>query len=338
MQTLVRGFPGFLVVVLIAAAALIAAEYLSLSAILIAILLGFVVGNLIRLPAKHQVGIKWAESYGLALAVALLGVQLNLAVLMQINPINLSLIAAAILLTFLVTFMLAKFLRVSRTEACLLASGQAICGSAAVMAVSQSIRVPNTAQTGLVIAVINFLGFLGVFITPWLIQTFFHQQEVASGFLIGNTLQSMGHVVAAGFSVSDEVGHGAVLFKMCRILFLIPTLLVLVFYFNRSVNQPLISTNDSRVNTSVFVWLKWVPLFIWGFLALLVLNNLGWITQGVELRLTQLGDGLFVLAMAAIGLSIRLTDLWQQGSKLLLLGGTVFVLQIGFSLLVAAYI
>lgn len=338
MQTLVRGFPGFLMVILIAVVAFMVAEYLQQNAILMAILLGFVVGNLNRVSVKYQVGIKWAESYGLSLAVALLGVQLNLDVLMQINPLSLTVIATAIILTFVVTFIGAKFLHLSRTEACLLASGQAICGSAAVMAVSQSIRVSNTAQTGLVIAVVNFLGFLGVFITPWLIQTYLQSDDAASGFLIGNSLQSMGHVVAAGFSVSDEVGHGAVLFKMCRILFLIPTLLLLLFYFNRSVDQSHKSAVENQVNTSVFDWLKWVPLFIWGFLTLLVMNNLGWIGQGIELRLTQLGDVLFVVAMAAIGLGIGLRDLWQQGGKLLLLGGMVFGLQIGFSLLVASYL
>lgn len=333
MHPIVRVFPGFLLVVLLAFSAELLAEYVGLNAILMAILLGFIWANLIRLPQRYKVGVKWVESYGLALAVALLGVQLNLSVLMQINLFTLTVIGLSIMLTFAITGLLAKALKISTMESCLLASGQAICGTAAVMAASQSMRISNTAATALIIAVINFLGFLGVFVTPWLLQNILHYDEVINGFVIGNTLQSMGHVVAAGFSVNDTVGQGAVLIKMCRILFLIPTLLVLVFYFSRSKKSPQNSTNH-EVKISQLDWLKWIPLFIWGFLALVVLNSLGWVNQQVELRLTELGDVLFVLAMAAIGLNIQLRDMWQQAGKILLLGGLVFILQIGFTLLV----
>jgi len=237
MRTILEGLPGVFVSGILAALALLMGQYINVSATLLAILLGFLVGNSIQLPSRLKLGIGWFESHGLATAVALLGVQLNLTVLMLINPVSLTVIVMAILITFMITFLLAKLLRVNSVESCLLASGQAICGSAAILAASKILNVPNKAQIGLIIAVINFLGFLGVFISTWLVQQFFQQDEIVSGFLIGNTLQSMGHVVGAGFSVSDEVGHGAVLIKMCRILFLIPTLLVLIFWVSRSVNQ-----------------------------------------------------------------------------------------------------
>jgi len=85
-------------------------------------------------------------------------------------------------------------------------------------------------------------------------------------------------------------------------------------------------------------WLKLVPLFIWGFLGLIVANNMGWIAQDIKLLLIQIGDLLFILAMVAIGLSIRVRDIWQKGGKLLLLGGLVFTLQIVVTLLIVQFV
>ncbi len=335
MRTFLEGVPGFLLVGILAAIALFLTQYIGLSVSLIAILLGFVVGNLLsftpNVVSSTHTGIIWIETYGLSTAVALLGLQLNLSLLLQVNATSLSVIALAIVMTFLITVLLSKMFRIDATNACLLASGQAICGSAAVMAATKALNVSNKAQTGLIIAVINFLGFLGVFIVTEMGQYFFAGDEIANAFMIGNTLQSMGHVVAAGFGISEEVGQGAVLIKMCRILFLIPTLLVLVYWISRSIKEADNNCDNDQNTVSKVYWLKLVPLFIWVFLALILLNNLGWISQGVIDPLTQLSDVLFILAMVAIGLSIRVQDIWQQCSKLLLVAGVVFILQIAFT-------
>ena len=336
MRIFLQGLPGFILTVILAAIAVLLVQYIDLNITLIAISLGFIIGNLLsfspNFEAQTQTGITWIETYGLSTAVALLGLQLNLSLLFQINSMNLSVIALAILVTFVLTFLLSKMFRIDGVHACLLASGQAICGSAAVMAATNALKVPHKAQTGLIIAVINFLGFLGVFMVAEISQYFFVDNDQAKAFMIGNTLQSMGHVVAAGFVVSEEVGQGAVLIKMCRILFLIPTLLVLVFWFNRSAKvTDNIHPNDHNIISKTY-WLKLVPLFIWVFLVLILFNNLGWISDELAELLTQLSDALFVLAMVAIGLSIRLQGIWQQCSKLLLVAGLLFGFQIAFTL------
>lgn len=335
MRTLIELFPGIVVVVILSALAVLLNQFFGFNTLLIAISLGFVVGNLVSLPTTFKTGIKWTESKSLAVAVALLGVQLNFSLLMQINPITLSLIALSIIVTFVVTLWLAKMFRINRVEACLVASGEAICGSAAVMAAAKVLHAPKV-PVGLIIAVVNFLGFLGVFLTPWLIQQFFHANDANSGFLIGNTLQSMGHVVAAGFAVNETVGQGAVLIKMCRILFLIPTLLVLMFWVTRQSNK--ITTVDTdelngQISNNKTSLLKLIPLFIWFFLAFILITNLGWIPTDMKQVMIQLSDLLFVLAMVAIGMNIRMQDIWQQGGRLLLMASVVFVVQIVFTLM-----
>jgi uncharacterized integral membrane protein (TIGR00698 family) len=337
MGKMIAVLPGVFLVGLIAALAFLLGRYLGMSVTVVALLLGFLWANILQPSLRFTTGITWVETYGLATAVALLGVQLDLNLLMQINPISLAVITITILMTFVVTMLLAKWIKISAAESCLVASGQAICGSAAIMATSKVWHAEQV-KVGLAIAVVNFLGFLGVFIMPWLVAHVTANNDIASGFLIGNSLQSMGHVVAAGFTVNDTVGHGAVLIKMCRILFLIPTLLLLVYFVNKSKVQSQNDTNYISAQVKKLDWLKLIPLFIWGFLAMMMFNNLGWINIEIEHILIQTGDVLFVLAMVAIGLSIRLRDIWQHGFKMLWLAGMVFVLQIVTTLLAVSFL
>ncbi len=322
MRTYFTWLPGLLLVVIIAACAQAISHYAGFSVTLAAILLGFVLGNLFRVPKSCLPGIKWSECQALSIAVALLGVQLNVAMLSEVQGLSLLLIAVALVLTFVVTLLLAKWLRLNHTQACLLASGQGICGSAAVMATQQVVKA-SSAQAGMVVALVNFLGFLGVFVLPGISHQLLTDDPVAAGHLIGNTLQSMGHVVAAGFTADEGVGHIAVLIKMCRILFLIPVLLVLIVIFNKR----------QTVSTEQIQWFKLMPMFIWVFLLLCLLNSMQWIPDSVTAVLTHISDVLFLVAMVAIGLCIRIKEIWQHGGRLLLLGGMVFTIQIVFSVL-----
>lgn len=324
MGKLLNGLPGVFVVSILAAIAVLLSKYVSLSATLIAIMLGFLLGNLVRIPAKFKTGVAWSESQALSIAVALLGVELNVFTMLEINFITLLFITVALVLTFSVTFIFAKLLKVNLPQACLVASGQGICGSAAVMATQKIIKT-STIEAGLVVALVNFLGFVGVFLTAWLAPSLFTENHSASGLLIGNTLQSMGHVVAAGFSVSDEVGQLAVLVKMCRILLLIPVLLILILY-TRSFSQ---SNNESK--QVPIHWVKLVPLFIWVFLLLSFMSTMQWVPTILQNGLTEISAVLFLLAMVAIGLGIRIKHIYQQGGRLLILGILVFSTQLLFS-------
>jgi uncharacterized integral membrane protein (TIGR00698 family) len=327
MRAIVNLLPGILLVSLLAVVAFIVSKYVSLSANLNAIILGFLVANLVlpkqpQLKQKMQPGCNWCEAKALAIAVALLGAQLNMTALLEVNQASLLLIIFGLLLTFLITMLLAKIMKVSNQQACLLASGQGICGSAAVMATQSVIKAPS-AQVGMVVALVNFLGFVGVFITVWLASWFFSGHAEESGILIGNTLQSMGHVVAAGFSLNEDVGHFAVLIKMCRILLLIPVLLIIIFINGKAA--------QNKGGAIQIHWFKLIPYFIWVFLLLSFMTSMEWLPSGLLTVLSDVSKWLFLLAMTAIGLSIEVKYIHQSGSRVLLLGLLVFCSQLVFS-------
>ncbi len=52
----------------------------------------------------------------------------------------------------------------------------------------------------------NFLATLGIFLLPFLSDTLLHFSEINNAILVGNTLQAVEQVVAAGFSISETAG------------------------------------------------------------------------------------------------------------------------------------
>ncbi len=168
------------------------------------------------------------------------------------------------------------------------------------------------------------MGFAGVFVTVWLANWFFKADSELAGLLVGNTLQSMGHVVAAGFSINNEVGQTAVLVKMYRIVMLIPVLLLLIVFWGKQVKKE--PSKSERIH-----WLKLIPVFIWVFLLLCLLATMAWIPQTWVEIMTMTSRWLFLLAMAAIGLNIELKHIYQTGGRILLLGLLVFSAQLIFS-------
>ena len=98
----------------------------------------------------------------------------------------------------------------------LLGVGNAVCGSSAIAAVSPVIKAEES-DTGISIGVVNFLGTIGIFILPALAIKVLHFADLQASTLIGGSLQAVGQVVAAGFSVSDNVGEIATIIKMARI-------------------------------------------------------------------------------------------------------------------------
>jgi len=172
--------------------------------------------------------------------------------------------------------------------------------------------------------VVNLLGTLGIFIIPWLANYFLEMNAFTSGVVIGGTLQSIGQVTAAGFSINNEAGEIALIVKMGRILMLCPIVLFLsIFMYFRG------DVVDKKRRCPI-------PLFIILFVVVILINNSYVIPEQILLKLKTLTDYLLIAAMTAFGLKINLSMVIQQGAKSLFVGTTVFIFQITFTLLFVA--
>ncbi len=319
---LIRILPGVVLCAIIGLGALII--FPGAMAIPLAILAGVILGNVIRLPEIATSGIRFCENTVLSLAIVLMGVNLDFTVFASLGLSVIVLIVTSLLITLIAARLIGRWLGISTELSWLIGAGNGICGCAAIVATERIVGA-SKADVAASVTVINLLGTIGMVLLPVLLTWLFVLPAVESGVLIGNTLQAAGQVVASGYAMGESSGQTATIVKMGRILMLVPLMLFLMVLSGKR-------TGRAR-STDPLSLLRAIPWFIIGFVALSLVATMGMLRQDVINILDQLGDHALIIAMAAIGLNIRFSQLISHGSSALRLGTMVFVVQLMASML-----
>lgn len=291
-----------------------------LGTVTLSILLGIIIGNLIPNMTPFQNGVRFAEKRILPAAIVFLGVELQLATLGQLGFPAIIIIAASISTSMLLSLYLGKFFGFSREFSVLMGAGNGICGSSAVAAMSSGIKAKEE-DIGISISVVNLLGTIGIFTLPAIVG-FLKFSSLDGGLLVGGTLQAVGQVVAAGSIIGDETVRIAIIVKMGRILLLGP---LVIFFHSWLVKK---QTDTAEASNRIQI-----PLFIIGFFALSLLASFHVFNDASITLLKETGKFLLVIAMAGVGLRIRLQTLYQHGLKAIAFGGIVATAQIIITIL-----
>ncbi len=310
---------GILLCIALASAAIISSEYIPIGAVAIAIIFGIVIGNITKLNKIFNKGISFSEKHLLSLAIALMGVNLNFIILKEIGLKSVILVVAAMVITISSAIILSKILKFDKKFALLLGIGNGVCGSSAIAATEKIIEA-NDEEVGLSVAIVNFLGTIGIFLLPFIAKFLLQFTNINSGILAGNTLQAVGQVVAAGFSISDSAGQIATIIKMTRILMLLPLVFTLIFIFsnkNKSSNEKVKRPN--------------IPIFIIGFVLFSLLPTFNILPKAYVENIGHISHYILVIAMAGIGLKIKFKNILRNGKYALIIGSLIFLIQIIFS-------
>lgn len=307
---------GVILCLVIGGIALSLSFVIPIGAVALSILLGTVLGNLVTLNKDVQKGVSFSEKHLLSLAIAFMGVNLDFQILIDAGLKSLLLVLLALCITILCGVIIGRIFKLDNKMALLLGIGNGVCGSSAIAATEKIIGA-NEEQVGLSIAIVNFLGSIGIFLMPLLAKFIFHFSDIKSGILIGNTLQAVGQVVAAGFSISQPTGQIAVIIKMTRILMLLPLVFILIFLFF-SRNKPV---DKEHMKPQV-------PIFIIGFVLFSLLPTFNLLKEDFINIISHLSHYLLIIAMAGIGLKIKFKSVLNEGRSALIVGGVVFLIQI----------
>ena len=315
-------FYGVTLSILIGIIAIFLSSFISIGSVALAIIVGVIIGNSVKLDDKFSSGITYSEKTLLSFAIALMGINLDYAILSQLGIQSIFLITISLILTLLMSLYLAKLFKFDSKFALMLGIGNGVCGSAAIGATKDIVGLDKD-KTGLSIAIVTFLGTIGIFALPLIGGFILQLSDVNLGILIGNTLQAVGQVIASGFSINSEVGQTATIIKMGRILMLTPLIFVLIYFMNKQVS----SINEGKIKMEI-------PAFIVGFVLFSIIATLNILPQFITNIISNTSHYLLIVAMAAIGLKINFKTILQHGSKALLIGTLIFVVQIIFSSLV----
>lgn len=282
-----------------------------LSSATIALLLGMLIGNSKMDLSSVSSGLGFTEKKILEAAIVLLAFGMNAKIFSALGSSTWLFVGVSVIVVIAVALLISKWFGLSFKMGALLGAGSAICGSAAIGAVSPLIQSKEE-ETGLSIGVINLMSTIGLILLP-LLSGFLNLDNEGSGFFIGGVLQSMGHVVGAGFSLGDEVGAAATMVKMGRVLLIIPLMLIL-FLVNR--------------NKMVGGKKMGFPLFIPLFIIALIIAQIPFFPKDWSMLLDKIGGYLLVAAMVAIGFKIKLKPLFKIAGSALAVGLIVFSFQI----------
>lgn len=286
----------------------------SLSALMLAILLGMLIRNLVGRPEAARAGLSAALRAPLRLGIVLLGLQVTLSEIFAIGWAGLAILTFAVGATFLFTLWLGGRLGVPRGLTTLIAAGTGVCGASAIVAANTVVR-DSDESVAYALATVTLFGTVAMFSYP-LLATMLPLGELAYGLWSGASVHEVAQVVAAGFARGDVSGEFATVSKLARVLMLAPLVLLMGVWAHQ------LSTRVDAVSGRAPM-----PWFVFGFLAMVIVAGTGWITPDLRAGAGLVTQTLLAFALAAVGLETDLRKLVAQGWRPLALGAaaTVFI-------------
>jgi uncharacterized integral membrane protein (TIGR00698 family) len=320
---------GLLFVALFAAAAtqiagLPGVSRLGLSSLIIGIGAGVIYGNLVReaMPDSWAAGIQFAARRLLRIAVAFYGLRISFQEIASVGLQGLAVSATIVIVTLVAgTWLGMRVLKLERDDALLTAAGSAICGAAAVLAFESTLQ-SKPHKSAMAVGTVVLFGTLSMFLYPLLYRMgVLHLDTIGVGLFFGSTIHEVGQVVGAASAISPEATHIATIVKMTRVLMLVPVLLVLTVWLARRNTKGAGSGDAGHEAASGSGGRRiTVPWFALGFLALVAVNSLNVLPAAAVNSLNALDTFALTMAMTALGIETRFSQIRQAGPRALLFG------------------
>jgi uncharacterized integral membrane protein (TIGR00698 family) len=311
-----RSVPGLGVAAAVAGAALLLARLLpgGPAPVLVAMLLGLLIGNAATLPSTLGPGLGIASKRALRLGVVLLGARLTVADVASIGGSALWVVAVCMAVAVLTVALLARLAGTPPRLATLIAVGTAVCGNTAIMATAPVIHARDR-EVSFAVATITIFGTSALLVFP-AIATVVGMPDQVFGFWAGLSINDTSQVVAAGAAYSAEALDVATVVKLVRNALMAPVLLLIAWWTHRTM-APSVATGAVDARGSA---LRAFPAFLFGFLALAGLRSVGILGERVAEVLGEASALLITVAIASVGLGTRFSGLRQVGLRPFLVG------------------
>ncbi|QHK20710.1 putative sulfate exporter family transporter [Pseudarthrobacter psychrotolerans] len=291
-----------------------------------AVILGILCANLpgigTAVEGVMQPGLVLAAKRFMRLGIVLLGLKLSLIDVAALGWATLGIVVGIVLLTFVGTLMLGKAFRLPGDQPLLLAAGFSICGASAIGAMSGVTRTDHRG-TVVPIALVTLCGTLAIAVLPAL-KGPLGLDEVQFGYWVGASVHDVGQVVATAQTAGTTALAGALIIKLTRVLMLAPmvTGAALVQRFrNRSRHNKSQHNKSERSKAAAGTEggkLKFpplIPLFVAGFMAMIVLRTLGILPHVVLEGAAIAQDLLLAAALFGLGASVQMRSLLRTSGR-----------------------
>jgi uncharacterized integral membrane protein (TIGR00698 family) len=280
--------------------------------VLVAMLVGLLIGNSFASPDRFRPGLDFTKRYLLRLAVVLVGFRITVRLVADLGLVSLAVAAIELVVVLVVLRWVAcRVLKLDRELSLLVAVGTAVCGAAAILSVAALTRARDQ-HAGIAIALITLSGTVALLVYPvsfmgdWLPGL----DDRFYGVFVGASIYELAQVYGASFAVSEGALNTATLVKLSKVLMLVPLVLVLALLRRRS----------DAASQSVPVPFPW---FIAVFVGVMLLNSSFTLHPVARYIILEIDQFLFLMVRVALGLTTRLALPGEAGGAWRLIGAGV---------------
>ncbi len=299
------------------------------SSVMLAILLGLIIGAIIPMPAVLKPGLSFSVKKILRLGIILLGIRLTVFDVFRLGVYGIPIVVTCIIGALFFTTRINKWLNLPERLGALIAVGTSICGVSAIVATGPAIDAEEE-EVAYAVAVITIFGLLATIVYPYLANVIFAGNAIKVGLFLGTSIHDTSQVVGAAKVYADVFSAPlsldvATVTKLVRNVFMAAVIPFMAYDYARKV-QDQGEFAGKRTNP-----LKLLPLFVLGFLAMATFRSIGdaMIKAGGEAfglwdagtwhaiytTLRTWAGYLLVVALAAVGLSTNFRSFKGLGIK-----------------------
>ncbi|MFD9685458.1 YeiH family protein [Kitasatospora sp. NPDC059146] len=330
--------PGLLLAAVgVAAAIAVHAAVPAVPKLTAAVVLGMAAAHLPGLrPVVRGVarsGLSTAGKRLMRLGIVLLGLKLSLDDVLGLGWATVAMVLTVVAATFAGTLWLGRRLGLPGDQPLLVATGYSICGASAIGAVSQAAGSEEE-DVASSVALVTLCGTLAIAVLP-LLQHPLGLGEIEFGRWVGASVHDVGQVVATAQTGGPGALREAVLVKLMRVVLLAPLVAGVAVTVRRNARAARRAGADGADGADGAAKAgrrpPIVPLFVAGFLAMIVLRTTGVLP---ERALTLAGDAqelLLAAALFGLGSAVHLPTMAKTGGRIALLGLGSWVVVAGVS-------
>ncbi|WP_157245751.1 YeiH family protein [Nonomuraea typhae] len=335
--------PGIAVAAAAVAMALAVSRFLpALSPAIIAVTAGAALHNLGWLHERLRPGLQFVAKKVLRAAIVLLGLQIALPQVLTLGRPTLLIVVAATGLTFVLTPLIGRRLGVAPGSSLLIATGVSICGASAIAAMHESAGSDDD-DAASALGVVTLYGTAAIVFVP-LVAGWLGLTGKQLGVWAGAAVHEVAQVAAIGAASGAAVLAVAVTAKLARVVLLAPMVAATAFRHRLRHAGPVSAEPATAVHTGRTIHAlaeppvasqakrpPIMPLFVAGFLAMVVVRSLGVVPEAVTTAVPQVTSLLLAAALFGLGTGIDVRKL-ARGGRAVLLGGISTALITGISL------
>lgn len=314
MKNCIKIVPGFILSLMIAFIARWLESLLPIHLIgasVLALFIGMIINHFRKPGETISVGLKFTSKRILKFAIILLGASLSIGTILEVGKISLTVMLFTLLTCFGGGYFVGKALGLNWKLSNLISAGTGICGGSAIAAIAPVIDAEDNDIAYAMSA--TFLFDMAMIVLFPIMGRALGLSDMAYGLWSGTAVNDTSSVVAAGYAFSEAAGDFATMVKLTRTLSIIPTVIIFAFIeMNIKKKAALASGNAMHEKTKINI-LTLFPWFILGFLALAILNSLGFIPVALSGAAKDFSKLLMVCALAAIGLNTSFKDMKKSG-------------------------